>query len=93
MVLDALTGEVLALANVPSYNPNNRAVLNPEMRRNRAVVDMFEPGSTMKPFPVAMALDAGKRVFCEKPTLTIAEGRALARAPKTRQQAGGLVRP
>ncbi|MFN4236269.1 MAG: peptidoglycan D,D-transpeptidase FtsI family protein [Vogesella sp.] len=60
VVLDAQTGEVLALANTPSYNPNNRAVLEPEMRRNRAVVDMFEPGSTMKPFPVAMALDAGK---------------------------------
>ena len=60
VVLDARTGEVLALANTPSYNPNNRAVLEPEMRRNRAVVDMFEPGSTMKPFPIAMALDAGK---------------------------------
>ena len=60
VVLDAQTGEVLALANTPSYNPNNRAVLEPEMRRNRAVVDMFEPGSTMKPFPVSMALDANK---------------------------------
>ena len=60
VVLDAQTGEVLALANTPSYNPNNRAVLEPEMRRNRAVVDMFEPGSTMKPFPVSMVLDAGK---------------------------------
>lgn len=71
VVLDAVTGEVLALANVPSYNPNNRAVLNPEMRRNRAVVDMFEPGSTMKPFPISMALDAGKvtpdTVFDTKP--------------------------
>ncbi|MDC7716333.1 penicillin-binding transpeptidase domain-containing protein [Vogesella sp. DC21W] len=60
VVLDAQTGEVLALANTPSYNPNNRAVLEPEMRRNRAVVDMFEPGSTMKPFPVSMVLDAGR---------------------------------
>ena len=60
VVLDAQTGEVLALANTPSYNPNNRAVLEPEMRRNRAVVDMFEPGSTMKPFPISMVLDAGK---------------------------------
>ncbi|WP_174873500.1 peptidoglycan D,D-transpeptidase FtsI family protein [Vogesella oryzae] len=60
VVLDAQTGEVLALANTPSYNPNNRAVLEPEMRRNRAVVDMFEPGSTMKPFTVAMAIDAGR---------------------------------
>ncbi|MEQ6291156.1 peptidoglycan D,D-transpeptidase FtsI family protein [Vogesella sp. GCM10023246] len=60
VVLDAQTGEVLALANTPSYNPNNRAVLEPEMRRNRAVVDMFEPGSTMKPFTVAMGIDAGR---------------------------------
>lgn len=60
IVLDGHTGEVLALANTPSYNPNNRSVLNPEMRRNRAVVDMVEPGSTMKPFPISMALDAGK---------------------------------
>ncbi|WP_205694407.1 peptidoglycan D,D-transpeptidase FtsI family protein [Crenobacter cavernae] len=60
VVLDGKTGEVLALANYPSYNPNNRRILEPEMRRNRAVVDLFEPGSTMKPFPVSMAIEAGK---------------------------------
>ncbi|KZE24945.1 peptidoglycan synthetase FtsI [Crenobacter luteus] len=60
VVLDGKTGEVLALANYPSYNPNNRSALEPEMRRNRAVVDLFEPGSTMKPFPVSMAIEAGK---------------------------------
>ncbi|AXK40809.1 penicillin-binding protein 2 [Crenobacter cavernae] len=60
VVLDGKTGEVLALANYPSYNPNNRRILEPEMRRNRAVVDLFEPGSTMKPFPVSMAIENGK---------------------------------
>ena len=60
VVLDGKTGEILALANMPSYNPNNRSEINPDSRRNRAVVDLFEPGSTMKPVPVAMALDAGK---------------------------------
>jgi cell division protein FtsI (penicillin-binding protein 3) len=60
VVLDGKSGELLALANVPSFNPNNRKELDPERRRNRAVIDMFEPGSTMKPFPIAMALNAGK---------------------------------
>lgn len=60
VVLDANSGEVLALANYPSYNPNNRASLKPEQMRNRAVADMFEPGSTMKPFTVATALETGK---------------------------------
>lgn len=58
VVLDARTGEVLALTNVPSYNPNNRSTLNPARVRNRAVTDIFEPGSTMKPFLMAAALDA-----------------------------------
>ncbi|BAK75015.1 peptidoglycan synthetase FtsI [Pseudogulbenkiania sp. NH8B] len=60
VVLDGKSGELLALANVPSFNPNSRKELDPERRRNRAVIDMFEPGSTMKPFPIAMALNAGK---------------------------------
>ena len=60
VVLDALTGEVLALANYPGYNPNNRDNVNVQSMRNRAVVDEFEPGSTMKPFTIAAALDAGK---------------------------------
>ncbi len=59
VVLDAKTGEVLALGNYPSYNPNNRDGATPELLRNRAVVDQFEPGSTMKPFTVAAALEAG----------------------------------
>jgi cell division protein FtsI (penicillin-binding protein 3) len=60
VVLDAKTGEVLALANWPSYNPNNREKPSANALRNRAVTDLFEPGSTMKPFTVAAALDLGK---------------------------------
>lgn len=60
VVLDAKSGEVLALANWPSYNPNNRAKPDTRVMRNRAVTDLFEPGSTMKPFAVAAALEAGK---------------------------------
>jgi len=59
VVLDAKTGEILALANTPSYNPNSRATYDPARLRNRAVTDTFEPGSTMKPLLVAAALDAG----------------------------------
>lgn len=59
VVLDVRTGEVLALANVPTYNPNNRAQYDTEHARNRALVDLFEPGSTLKPFTVAAALEDG----------------------------------
>jgi len=58
VVLDARTGEILALANSPSFNPNSRSTFTPERLRNRAVTDVFEPGSTMKPLLVAAALDA-----------------------------------
>ncbi|MEQ1669048.1 MAG: penicillin-binding protein 2, partial [Sulfuriferula sp.] len=60
VVLDAKTGEILALANVPSFNPNNRVGVKPWQMRNHAVTDEFEPGSTMKPFTVAAAMDTGK---------------------------------
>ena len=60
VVLDARTGEVLALANWPSYNSNNRDKPGVAVLRNHAVTDLFEPGSTMKPFTVATALEAGK---------------------------------
>jgi cell division protein FtsI (penicillin-binding protein 3) len=60
VVLDAKTGEVLALANWPSYNPNNREKPNVNLLRNHVVTDLFEPGSTMKPFTVAAALELGK---------------------------------
>lgn len=59
VVLDARSGEVLALANLPTYNPNNRARLSGAQLRNRAFTDTFEPGSTFKPFTVALALDKG----------------------------------
>jgi cell division protein FtsI (penicillin-binding protein 3) len=60
VVLDAASGEVLALANWPSYNPNNRDTFTPARARNRAVVDLFEPGSTLKPFTAAAAIEAGQ---------------------------------
>lgn len=60
VVLDAQTGEVLALANYPSYSPDNRRNLTGAQLRNIAITDTFEPGSTMKPITVAMALEAGK---------------------------------
>lgn len=60
VVLDAMTGEVLALANFPSYVPDRRQNLTGEQLRNRALTDTFEPGSTMKPITIAMALEAGR---------------------------------
>ena len=60
VVLDAHTGEVLALANFPSYDPNNRARLTGEQLRNRAITDTFEPGSTMKPITIGTALELGR---------------------------------
>lgn len=59
VVLDAVSGEVLALANYPSYNPNKRRNLTGEQLRNRALTDSFEPGSTMKPFIISLALEKG----------------------------------
>ncbi|WP_131111899.1 peptidoglycan D,D-transpeptidase FtsI family protein [Sulfuricystis thermophila] len=63
VVLDAKSGEILALANLPAYNPNNRARLSGAQLRNRAFTDTFEPGSTFKPFAVALALDKGQVRF------------------------------
>jgi cell division protein FtsI (penicillin-binding protein 3) len=60
VVLDAQTGEVLALANWPTYNPNNRESLSGAQLRNRAFTDTFEPGSTLKPFTAALAMEKGK---------------------------------
>jgi len=60
IAVDVRSGEILALANMPSYNPNNRARLTGAQLRNRAVTDMFEPGSTLKPFTIAVALETGK---------------------------------
>ncbi|MGH8686291.1 MAG: peptidoglycan D,D-transpeptidase FtsI family protein, partial [Burkholderiales bacterium] len=60
IALDVSTGEVLAVANVPSFNPNNRARLSGAQLRNRALTDEFEPGSTLKPFTIALALESGR---------------------------------
>ena len=60
VVIDSSTGEVLALANYPSYQPDKRQNLSGEQLRNRALTDTFEPGSTMKPITVGMAMEAGR---------------------------------
>ncbi len=60
VVLDVLTGEVLALANFPSYDPAERKNLTGAQLRNRALTDVFEPGSTMKPLVIALALETGR---------------------------------
>jgi len=59
VVIDVRTGEVLAMANTPSYNPNSRDSLRAYRMRNRAIADAYEPGSTIKPFVVAAALEFG----------------------------------
>ena len=76
VVVDAKSGEILALANWPTYNPNRRDRTARERMRNRALTDTFEPGSTMKPFTIAAALEAGKVrpdtvIHTEAGTLTI----------------------
>ncbi len=60
VIVDVATGEILALANWPTYNPNRRDKVARESMRNRALTDVFEPGSTLKPFTIAAALDAGR---------------------------------
>jgi cell division protein FtsI (penicillin-binding protein 3) len=63
VVLDAKTGEILALVNSPTYNPNNRGGLSGAQLRNRVFTDTYEPGSTMKPFIAGLALDKGRFHF------------------------------
>ncbi len=60
VVVDIRTGEVLALANLPSYNPNDRSALTGAQLRNRVMTDTYEPGSVMKPFTVALALETNR---------------------------------
>lgn len=60
VIIDSENGEVLAMVNQPSFNPNNRRELIPDSMRNRAVIDMFEPGSTVKPLTIVAALESGK---------------------------------
>ena len=60
VILDIVTGEVLAMANQPTYNPNDRAQYSAERYRNRAITDIFEPGSSIKPLIIAAALESGR---------------------------------
>ena len=60
VIMDVHNGEVLAMVNQPSFNTNDRSQLKPGVYRNRAVTDVFEPGSTMKPFTIAAALETGR---------------------------------
>jgi len=71
MVTDPTTGEILAMANFPTFNPNEPGRYDPAARRNRAVTDRFEPGSTLKPFTMAGAMATGtvrvnERIYCER---------------------------
>jgi cell division protein FtsI (penicillin-binding protein 3) len=78
VALDVKSGEILALVNVPSFNPNNRSRLTGAQLRNRAVTDLFEPGSTLKPFTIAAALETG-RVTPRTPIATDSGRMTLAR--------------
>lgn len=82
VILDVATGEVLALVNQPVYNPNSREGYSGAPRRNRAVTDLLEPGSTLKPFTVAAALETGK----------ITPATVIETWPGTLQVAGHTVR-
>jgi len=78
IIMRPTTGDVLALANWPGFNPNNFRQFNPGEWRNRAVTDVFEPGSTLKPFTVAAALTSGRwhadsRIFCENGAMQVAD--------------------
>ena len=79
VVLDVQTGEILALANWPTYNPNTRANLSGEQLRNRVLTDTFEPGSTMKPFSVALALEKG----LVQPNTAMAIGKSIVIGKKS----------
>jgi len=85
VVLDTVTGEVLAMANMPGFNPNDRKSLKPYQYRNRAVVDAFEPGSTLKPITIAAALEAraiGEDVSIETSPGRFKVGKVTVKDPK-----------
>jgi cell division protein FtsI (penicillin-binding protein 3) len=76
VVVDPESGEILALASAPGFNPNDYSVADPDARRNRAIVDRFEPGSVMKVFTIANALAAkslapSASIYCEEGTMAI----------------------
>ncbi|QAY91765.1 cell division protein [Pseudomonas sp. ACM7] len=60
VIMDVKSGEILAMVNQPTYNPNNRRNLQPAMMRNRAMIDVFEPGSTMKAISMSAAIETGR---------------------------------
>ena len=90
VVLDVLSGEVLALANYPSYVPGKRQNLSGEQLRNRALTDTFEPGSTMKPFVIGLALDQG-RVKPETPIQTAPGRMTIGTATISDSHAHGVL--
>ena len=78
VVMRPQDGAILAMANWPGYNPNNYRHFHPGQWRNRAITDVFEPGSTMKPFTIAAALNSGRwqpdsRIFCENGSMKVAD--------------------
>lgn len=81
VVVDAENGEILAMANVPSYNPNSRGHYDKETYRNRALTDTFEPGSVIKPFSIASALETGlftpDTIIDTNPSWMIVHGRTV----------------
>jgi cell division protein FtsI (penicillin-binding protein 3) len=90
VVLDVRSGEVLALANLPTYNPNDRAGLTGAQLRNRVLTDTFEPGSTLKPFTVALALES--RLVTPTTTIQTAPGRlTIGKATIGDSHAHGLL--
>ncbi|MCL4115159.1 UNVERIFIED_CONTAM: hypothetical protein GTU68_035889 [Idotea baltica] len=85
VVLDTETGEVLAMANMPSFNPNDRTTMKAYQYRNRAVVDTYEPGSTLKPITIAAALEAraiGDDVSIETSPGKLKIGKVTVKDPK-----------
>ena len=78
VVMNPNNGDILAMASWPSFNPNRFSQYRPKQWRNRAITDVFEPGSTMKPFTMAAALDSGRwhvgqRIFCERGNFQVAD--------------------
>jgi len=90
VVIDVQSGEVLALANYPSFTPGQRRALNGEQLRNRALTDSFEPGSTMKPFVISLALDSG-RVNPDTPIQTAPGRLTIGSATISDSHAHGLL--
>ena len=72
VVLDVKSGEVLAMVNQPSFNPNDRSTVTPNVLRNRAMLDLIEPGSTVKPFTILTALQSG--IFSEHSNIDTSPG-------------------